>query len=127
MNFGNQRDKFLLSSNLLGIKNMAFGKNSSEYINDSSKQVMISTKNPFQIRNSKFQVEKNKYDDIISRPSLVNYNDNLNTVIYNPNAETASFLKTIIQSKIKLIMPETKHDYTLKTFLNKFTYLSNKY
>ena len=119
VNFGNQRDKFLLSSNLLGIKNMAFGKNSSEYINDSSKQVMISTKNPFQIRNSKFQVEKNKYDDIISRPSLVNYNDNLNTVIYNPNAETASFLKTIIQSKIKLIMPETKHDYNLKTFLNK--------
>jgi hypothetical protein len=125
VNFGNQRD-FLFSSNLLGIKNSFFGKNSSEYINDSSKQIMVPGKSqiPLIFQNSKFQVEKNKLDDNISRPSILNNNDNnLNTVIYNnPNNETASFLKTIIQSKIKLIMPEIKQDYNLNSIMErKFT------
>ena len=122
VNFGNQRD-FLFSSNLLGIKNTFFGKNSSEYVNDSSKQIMVPNKNqiPFIFQNSKFQVEKNKLDDNISRPSILNNNDNnLNTVIYNnPNNETASFLKTIIQSKIKLIMPEIKQDYNLNSIMER--------
>ena len=124
VNFGNQRD-FLFSSNLLGIKNMFIGKNSSEYVNDSSKQIMVPNKSPIMPHNSKFQVEKNKFDDIISRPSIANNNDNnLNTIIYNnnnPNTENANFLKNIIQSKIKLIMPEVKQDYNLNNLLERKT------
>jgi hypothetical protein len=121
VNFGNQRGNFLFSANLLGIKNTFFGKNSSEYVNDSSKQIMIPTKSPFQVHNSKFQIEKNKNDDLVSRPSLFNNNENnnLNTIIYNANAETASYLKTIIQSKIKLIIPEVKQDCTIVNFLDR--------
>jgi hypothetical protein len=126
VNFGNQRGDFFLSSGLLGLKNMNMnayhGKNSSEYVNDSSKQVFINNKSPFQIHASKFQNEKNKYDDIIKRTSMVNNNENnnttnLNTVIYNHNTEAVSYLKTIIQSKIKLIVPEGKQDFSL---LNQF-------
>lgn len=120
VNFGNQRGNFLFSSNLLGIKNTFLGKNSSEYVNDSSKQIIVPNKSPFQVHNSKFQTEKNKYDDTVSRPSLFNNNENnLNTVIYNANAETASYLKTIIQSKLKLIIPDIKQDCTMVNFLDK--------
>ena len=122
VNFGNQQGNFLFSANLLGVKNMSFAKNPSENMNDSSKQIsnqnQNQNKNPFQVHNSKFQNDKNKYDDIISRPSISNKNDtHLNTVIYNGNTETASYLKTIIQSKIKLIMPEIKQNYNLINFL----------
>ena len=125
VNFGNQRD-FLLSSNLLGLKNMFLGKNSSEYVNDSSKQILVPNKNPLMPHNSKFQIEKNKFEDIISRPSILNNNDNnLNTVIYNnQNAETGNYLRNIIQSKIKLIMPEVKQDYVLNNVLERKTYYS---
>ena len=126
VNFGNQRGDFFLSSGLLGLKNMNMnanhGKNSSEYVNDSSKQIFINNKSPFQIHNSKFQNEKNKYDEIIKRPSMINNNENnntgnLNTVIYTHNTDAISYLKTIIQSKLKLLMPEGKQDYSL---LNQF-------
>ena len=122
VNFGNQRD-FLFSSNLLGIKNTFLGKNSSEYVNDSSKQVMAPNKSPFLLSTSKFQVEKNKFEDTISRPSIINNNDNnFNTVIYNnPNTETASYLKNIIQGKIKLIMNDNNKDYNLINFLERKT------
>ena len=127
VNFGNQRGDFFFSSGLLGLKNMKMnenhGKNSSEYVNDSSKQIFINNKSPFQVHASKFQNEKNKYDEIIKRPSMVNENNNnnnttnLNTVIYNHNTEAVSYLKTIIQSKIKLLIPEGKQDISL---LNQF-------
>ena len=123
VNFGNQRGDFFLSSGLLGLKNMNMNvnhdKNSSKYVNDSSKQIFINNKSPFQVHTSKFQNEKNKYDEIIKRPSTANNNENnnkatnLNTVIYNHNTEAISYLKTIIQSKIKLIIPEGKQDYIL--------------
>ena len=105
---------------------MFLGKNSSEYVNDSSKQIMVPNKSPLLPHNSKFQVEKNKLDDIISRPSIANNNDNnLNTVIFNnnfnPNTETATFLKNIIQSKIKLVMPEIRQDYILNNLLERKT------
>ena len=119
VNFGNQQGNFLFSANLLGIKNMSFGKNPSENVGDSSKQVLSQLnhiKTSHQIHSSKFQNEKNKYDDIISRPSVSNKNDNyLNTIIYNANPE--SYLKTIIQSKIKLIMPEIKQNYNFVNFM----------
>ena len=121
VNFGNQRD-FLLSSNLLGLKNMFLGKNYSEYVNDSSKQILVPNKNPLLPHNSKFQLEKSKFEDIISRPSILNNNENLNTVIYNnQNADTANYLRNIIQSKIKLIMPEVKQDYVLNNVLERKT------
>ena len=118
VNFGNQRGNFLFSANLLGIKNTFMNKNSSEYVNDSSKQIIYQTnKNPL---HSKFQNEKiNKYDDTISRQSNLNNNDNLNTVIYT-NTEAVSYLKTIIQSKLKLVIPE-KQDFTLSNFLERKT------
>ena len=128
VNFGNQN--FLFSANLLGIKNTFCAKNSSELVNDSSKQVP-SNKNNFVNVPSKFQVEKNKFEDTISRKSMVNNNnnnnnnnDNLNNTIIlnnNQNAETSSYLKNIIQSKIKLIMPEVKQDYTLNKIIEKKT------
>ena len=121
VNFGNQRGNFLFSSNLLGIKNTFLNKNTSEYVNNdfSSKQVFYQTnKNPI---HSKFQNDKiNKYDDTISKQSNINNNDNnLNTVIYT-NTEAVSYLKTLIQNKLKLIIPE-KQDYTLSKFLEKKT------
>ena len=119
VNFGNQRGNFLFSANLLGIKNTFLNKNSSEYVNDSSKQIVYqNNKNPV---HSKFQNEKiNKYDDSISKQSNINNIDNnLNTVIYT-NTEAVSYLKTIIQSKLKLIIPE-KQDFTLSKFLDKKT------
>ena len=118
VNFGNQRGNFLFSANLLGIKNTFMNKNSSEYVNDSSKQIIYQTnKNPL---HSKFQNEKiNKYDDTISRQSNLNNNDNLNTVIYT-NTEAVSYLKTIIKSKLKLVIPE-KQDFTLSNFLERKT------
>ena len=120
VNFGNQRGDFLFSANLLGIKNAFLGKNSFENVNESSKQIMIPTKSPFQVHNSKVQIEKNKYDDVVNRPSMFNNNENnLNTVIFNANAETASYLKTIIQSKLKLIIPEVKQDCTIVNFLDR--------
>ena len=98
---------------------MSFGKNPSENVGDSSKQVLSQlnhNKTSHQIHSSKFQNEKNKYDDIISRPSVSNKNENyLNTIIYNANPE--SYLKTIIQSKIKLIMPEIKQNYNFVNFM----------
>ena len=48
-----------------------------------------------------------------------NNENNLNTVIFNANAETASYLKTIIQSKLKLIIPEVKQDCTIVNFLDR--------
>jgi hypothetical protein len=119
VNFGNQRGNFFFSANLLGIKNTVLKKNSSEYINDSLRQINNQT-NKNQIH-SRFQNEKiNKYDDTISRQSIVNNNDNnLNTVIY-ANNEAISHLKTIIQSKLKLVIPE-KQDFTLSNFLEKKT------
>jgi hypothetical protein len=119
VNFGNQRGNFLFSANLLGIKNTFLNKNPSEYVNDSSKQAIYQTnKNLFY---NKFQNEKiNKYDDTISKQSnVINNDNNLNTVIYG-NTEPVSYLKTIIQSKLKLVIPE-KQDYTLSKFLEKKT------
>ena len=124
VNFGNQRD-FLFSANLL--KN--FGKNPSEYVNDSSKQIMVPNKSPIMHQMSKFQIEKSKFlDDNASRPSIINNNENNinninNTVVYNNNQnnETASFLRNIIQSKIKMILPETKQDYVLNNVLERKT------
>ena len=121
VNFGNQRD-FLFSANLLGMKNTFLGKNSSEYVNDSSKQVITPNKSPFLYSTSKFQVEKSKLDETFSRPSVINNDNNFNTIIYNnPNTETASYLKNIIQGKIKLIMNEGKQDYNLNNFLERKT------
>ena len=119
VNFGNQN--FLFSANLFGIKNSFCAKNSSEFINDSSKQ----NKNNLNIP-SKFQGERNKYEDSLSRKSMINNNnDNLNnTIIYNnQNAETASYLKNIIQSKIKLIThPDSKQDNYNKIIEKKTKY-----
>ena len=105
---------------------MFLGKNSSEYVNDSSKQILVPNKNPLMPHNSKFQIEKSKFEDLISRPSILNNNDNnLNTIIYNnPKTETANFLKNIIQSKIKLVMHEIKQDYALNNILERKTKFS---
>ena len=129
VNFGNQRGDYFLSSGLLGLKNMNMnkGKNSSENvnINDSSQQIFIANKNPLQIQNSKFQSDKNKIEESSKRPSIVynneinNTSNNLNTVVHNPTTEAVSYLKTIIQNKIKLINPEGKQDHNLLNQLDK--------
>ena len=119
-----------MSSGWLGLKNMNLNKakNSSEHvnINDSSKQMLVSNKNAFQFQNNKFQGEKNKFDESSKRASIVynkeinNNTNNLNTVIQIQNTEAvSSYLKTIIQSKIKLINPEGKQDHTLLNQIDK--------
>jgi hypothetical protein len=116
VSFGKQPKDFLFPTNLLGVKNMSFGKLPSENFNDSSKQLPKKKKNSNQIPSSKFQIDKNRYEDIISRHSVVNQNDDhSNTIFYNANPE--SYLKTIIQSKIKLVMPEIKKDYSILNFM----------
>ena len=124
VNFGNQRD-FLFSANLFGLKNITPVKNSSEYVNESSKKMIFTNKNLLR-QNSRFQFEKRKFDDNISRRSIANNNnENLNTVIYNnQNNETSNILKNIIQSKIKLVMPDSKQDYILNNVLERKTHFS---
>ena len=134
VNFGNQRGDYFFSSGLLGLKNMNMnkGKNSSENVNvnDSSNQMFITNKNPFQIQNNRFQSDKNKCDEGSRRPSIVytiennnnNNTTNLNTVIHNPNTEAVSYLKNIIQSKIKLINPEGQHHTLLNQLDKKLKY-----
>ena len=130
VNFGDQRGNYFMSSGWLGLKNMNLNKakNSSEHvnINDSSKQMFLSNKNAFQFQNNKFQIEKNKFDESSKRASIVynkeinNNTNNLNTVIQIQNTEAvSSYLKTIIQSKIKLINPEGKQDHTLLNQIDK--------
>ena len=117
VNFGNQKGNFLFSANLLGIKNMTFAKNPSENVGDSSKQVSNQKNPPQHVRNSKFVIDKKIYEDNLSRPSVSKNENNLNTVIYNGNTEAATYLKTIIQSKIKLVRQEKTQNYNLVHFL----------
>ena len=122
VNFGNQIDN-LLSINLIGYKNMFKGKNPSEFINDSSKQVRPKYNYLPIFYNNKFQTEKSQNDDNVSKPSIINNNDNnVNIIFDNPqNTETASYLKNIIHNKIKIIMPDNKQDAHLNIFLEKKT------
>ena len=120
VSFGKQPKDFLFPTNLLGVKNMSFGKLPSENVYDSSRQIPRQSpkqkKSSNQIHSSKFQNDKNKYEDIISRHSVINQNDDhSNTVVFNANPE--SYLKTIIQSKIKLVMPGIKKDYNILNFM----------
>ena len=115
VSFGKQTKNFLFPTNLLGVKNMSLGKLPSENVNDSSKQLPKQKKNSKQIPSIKFQNDKNRYEDIMSRHSLINQNNDHSNTIYNANPE--SYLKTIIQSKIKLIMPEIKKDYSILNFM----------
>ena len=92
--------------------------------------MFITNKNPFQIQNNRFQSDKNKCDEGSRRPSIVytiennnnNNTTNLNTVIHNPNTEAVSYLKNIIQSKIKLINPEGQHHTLLNQLDKKLKY-----
>jgi hypothetical protein len=118
VNFGNQQGNFLFSANLLGLKNTILAKNPSENVVYSSKQVSNNqNKGQTHMRNSKFFVDKKTYEDNLSRPSVTKNENNLNTVIYNGNTEAASYLKTIIQSKMKLVKKEKTQNYNLVHFL----------
>ena len=135
VNFGNQRD-FFFSTNLLGFKNFALGKDSSEnVIKKSSKQLKnLNPKNSPMLYANKFHIDKTKtkIDEFISKPSIVNNKNNeknLNTTILNipknpnnpnnPNSDMTSFLKNIIQSKLKRMLPENKQDTYFDIILEK--------
>ncbi len=130
VNLGNQRD-FFFSTNLLGFKNIALGKNSSENIikKESSKKSRIQNpKTSPMLYTSKFLMEKNKPEELLSRPSINNNNNNnnnninnnnnnndnndLNTIIYNnnPNSDSISALKNIFQNKLNNVLPDNKQD-----------------
>ena len=127
VNFDNQRGDYFSSSGFLGLKymNMNKAKNSSENVNDSSKQIIVTNKNLFQVQNNRYLSDKIKFDEISKRPSIAynneinNNTNNLNTVIHNSNTEAVSYLKSIIQNKIKLINPERKQDHTLLSQIDK--------
>jgi hypothetical protein len=83
---------------------------------------------------NKFHIDKTKtkIDEFISKPSIINNKNNeknLNTTILNipknpnnpnnPNSDMTSFLKNIIQSKLKRMLPENKQDTYFDIILEK--------
>ena len=115
VNFTNQK-KLLDNNYSLNNKFSFFGKHSSGFINDSSKQILVNnSKLPLIAHNNKLQFEK-KIDNYSRIPSLINnnneiYTNNITTnAINNSNMDPSLFLKNIVHSKIKFCVPEFKRD-----------------
>ena len=115
VNLSNQR-RLLENNNTNNSLNNKYGlgKNSSGYINDSSKQIFLKKKKSiFTLHNTKFNNE-NKIDDYYSRiPTLIHNNDfltnNINSLLNNSNnMDPTIFLKNIIHNKLKFLIPEGK-------------------
>ena len=114
----NNNEKKLFRNSVFS-KNHFVQKNSTELINDSSKQILVNNKNLLiTINNNKTQYDKNKVDEFnfINRTNIINNNTdlvnstkNLNTLSNNNgNIDANVFLRTIIKNKLKYEIPETK-------------------
>ena len=115
VNYTNQR-KLLENNNSLHNRYGILGKNSSGFINESSKQFLVSnTKAPLMLLNNNV-LESNKYnkfEDYSRIPTLINNNEiytnnNFANPLSNSNVDPSNLLKNIIHSKIKFYMPENK-------------------
>ena len=115
VNFSNQGRLLENNNTNISLNNKyGIGKNSSGFINDSSKQVFLKkNKSIFTLHNNKFNNYENKIDDYYSRiPTLIHNNDyltNLNSILNNSNnIDPNIFLKNIVHNKLKYINHEGK-------------------
>ena len=123
VNFTNQR--FFDNNNSLSNKNGFLGKNSSGFMNESSKFILTTNnKLPLLVHNNnKAPIEK-KYDNFSRIPTFVNNNNdmftnNLNSGLNNTNIDPSNFLKNIIQNKLKFHVSDKK---TVHNFGKKIKY-----
>ena len=118
INYSNE--KKLLRNSIFN-KNYVAKKNSSELVNDSSKQILVNNKNLLITinNNNKTLYDKNKIDEINNRTGLINNNTdlvnstkNLNTLTNNMNGniDATLLLRTIVRNKLKYEMPEGKDE-----------------
>ena len=132
VNYTNQR-KLLENNNSLRNRYGMLGKNSSGFVNESSKQFLVSnTKAPLMLLNNNI-FESNKYEkfeDYSRIPTLINNNEiyttnnNITNALNNSNIDPSNFLKNIIHNKIKFHMPEGKKNANfLESLGKKINYL----
>ena len=116
INYTNQKKFF---RNSIFNKNHLIPKNSSELINDSSKQILVNNKNLLiSINNNYNKTHRNKNDEnncklgLFNNSYLINSTKNLNTLANNgnDNSDPLLFLKTLIKNKLKSEMSEIKED-----------------
>ena len=118
INYSNQKKFF---RNSIFNKNHLVPKNSSELINDSSKQILVNNKNLLiSLNYNKTQFDKNKIDENNNRLYLKNNNNtelansikNINLIANNNgNIEVLNFIKSIIKNKLKLEITEAKDSF----------------
>ena len=116
LNFINESQLFDYNNNSLNNR-YGLGKNSSGFINESSKAILLNSKAPFMLFNNKLQLES-KYDNysrIPSRiPTIINNNNEILTnnitgaLNNNSSTDPSNFLKNLVHSKIKYYIPEAK-------------------
>jgi hypothetical protein len=112
INYTNQKKTI---KNSIFNKNYLIQKNSNEFINDSSKQMLSNNKNLLiAINQNKTQGDRNKLEEnnirgefINNNTEIVNSTKNLN-IYTNNNIDPSAFLKTLIKNKLKLEIPEDK-------------------
>ena len=115
INYTNQKKFF---RNSIFNKNHLIPKNSSELINDSSKQILVNNKNLLiSINNNYNKTHRYKYDEnnckgLFNNSYLINSTKNLNTLANNgnDNSDPLLFLKTLIKNKLKSEISEIKED-----------------
>ena len=116
INYSNQKRFF---RNSIFYKNHIAPKNSSEFINDSSKQILVNNKNLLiSLNYNKTQFEKNKIDDnnnklyLKNNSEFPNSNKNLNLIANNNgNLDILTFIKSLIKNKLKLELSEPKDSF----------------
>ena len=135
VNLTNQR-KLFENNNSLNNKFGFLSKNSSGFINESSKQNLLNnSKLPFMIHNNKANEKKN--DNYSRIPTFINNNDmftnNITNAINNSNIDPSNFLKNIIQSRLKFYIDKKQNVNNFgkrikyRDFIKSLFVFSNKY
>ena len=115
VNITNERKLFDYNNSLNN--RYGLGKNSSGFINDSSKGFLLNNKAPFMLFNNKIQLESkyDKYSRIPSRiPTIINnnndiFNNNITGVLNNnTGGDPSNYLKSLVHNMIKFHIPEAK-------------------
>ena len=115
INYTNQKKLF---RNSIFYKNHLLPKDSSEFVNDSSKQILVNNKNLLiSINNNYNKTHRYKYDEnykavLFDNSNLINSTNNLNTYanMGNDNINPLSVLQKFIKNKLKADLSEVKED-----------------